>query len=487
MKLPKFDWKKFKGSFRTRSFRAGGYSVAAAVIVLAIAIAANVFVNALPASITQFDITSNQLFTISEQTEQILNGLEDEVTVYWVVQDGKENATLEMLLDRYEALSSKIKVVKKDPDVYPTFVEQYVSGSYYNNSLIVECGTRSRFVSYEDIYEYDYSDYYYTGEYTERFAGESALTSAISYVTNESLPKLYTLTGHGEITLPSSFQTAVQKENMDLETLSLLTVDEIPEDADCILICAPQSDLSEAEKDMLLAYVRGGGNLLALTDPLEDGTRLANLEALMAEYGVSTAEGVVIEGDRNYYALGAPYYLLPSVNSSHTITSPLSESGYYVLLSVAQGLTVSDTLPEGVSVTKLLTTSDSAFSKLAGYGLTTYEKETGDIDGPFALAVAVTQTLEDGEGHIVWVSSSSLLDETVNTQISGGNLDFFLNALGWMCEHEDSISIHSKSLDYEPLTMSSGTASALTVLVVAVIPLVYLGIGIYTWIRRKRR
>lgn len=486
MKLPKIGLKKpdIKGSFQTRSFRVGGYSVAAAVIVLAIVIAANLFVNALPASITQFDTTANQLFTISEQTEDILSGLEEPVTIYWVVQAGYEDENLEMLLDRYEALSNQIQVVQKDPDVYPTFVQQYVTGTFYNNSLIVESGERYRFVSYEDIYEYELDDSSWS--YSESFAGESALTSAVSYVTNGELPKVYTLTGHGESELSTTFQTAVAKENMELEDLSLLTADEVPEDADCVLIYAPKSDIAEEEKELLLAYVQSGGSLFLVTDPLEDGAALTNLEALMAEYGVSAAEGVVIEGDRNYYALGAPYYLLPDL-ASHTITSPLSESGYYVLLSVAQGLTVSDTLPDGVSVTELLTTSSAAFSKIAGYGLTTYEKESGDIDGPFALAVAVTQTLDEGESHIVWVSSSALLDDATNSTISGGNQDFFLNALGWMCEHEDSISIHAKSMDYEYLTMSSATASQLTILVIAVIPLVYLGTGICTWIRRKRK
>lgn len=67
----------------------------------------------------------------------------------------------------------------------PTFVQQHTEGTIYNNSLVVECGDRNTYISYTDIYEYDYSDYYTTGSYSESFAGESALTSAIDYVTNE--------------------------------------------------------------------------------------------------------------------------------------------------------------------------------------------------------------------------------------------------------------------------------------------------------------
>lgn len=473
--------------FNTKAFRIGGYSILASVIAIAIAIMANIFINALPATLTQFDTTSNQLFSISEQTESILKNLEDDITIYWVVQSGYEDSTVENLITRYKALSNKITITKKDPDVYPTFVAQYTSENIYNNSLIVECGERSRYVSYEFIYEYDYTNYYYDGTYDVSFAGENLLTSAISYVTNDELPTIYMLTGHGEAELAETFKSAITDENMTIEEFSLLTVDAVPEDADCIFINSPQGDISEEEKTLLLTYLQGGGNLYLISGPLESGERLTNLEALMAEYGVTTNEGIVVEGDRNYYAFGTPYYLLPDM-ASHTITEPLINSRYYVLLSIAQGLTISDGLRNGLSVTDLLVTSDKAFSKTAGYALQTYSKEDGDIDGPFALAVAITDTIADStEAHIVWVSSAALVDDWSNTKVSGGNLDFFINVFGWMCELEDSISIHSKSIDYNMLTVDEGTASILIALVVGIIPAAYLIIGICIFVRRKRR
>lgn len=486
MKIPKFSFAKFKASFKTRSFRVGGYSVVAAVIVVAIAVAANFFVNALPSGWTQIDTTSNQLFTISEQTENIVSSLEQDVTIYWVVQSGAEDSTVGNLLDRYKGLSDHISVVKKDPDVYPTFIQQYTS-TIYNNSLIVESGERYRYVSYEEIFVYDYSSYYYTGSYDVSFDGESVLTSAIDYVVSEDMPKIYSLTGHGESSLSSNFSSAVEKENMELEEVSLLTLEAVPEDADCILIYAPQSDISTEEKTMLEEYLGNGGNLVLITDPPQDGA-LENLEALMAYYGVTAAEGIVVEGSQSNYARGTPYYLLPDYGS-HDITASLEDGGYYVLLPIAQGLTVSEELPTNVTVTELLTTSDSAFSKVAGYNLTTYEREAGDIAGPFALAVAITEELDDGiESNIIWVSSTSLLDDQTNTQVSGGNQDLFLNMLNYLCEPEgSSISIHAKSLSYEYLTMDNGTTTILTMLVLGIIPIAYLTVGIVVTVRRKRR
>ena len=234
-------------------------------------------------------------------------------------------------------------------------------------------------------------------------------------------------------------------------------------------------------------YLSRGGKVVYLSDPPQDGA-LTNLESIMAYYGISAAEGIVVEGDQNRYIWGMPYYLLPELNS-HTITYPLMEENYSVLLPLAQGLIMEETENENISTSELLTTSDSAFSKAAGYQMTTYEKEDGDIDGPFALAVAASETLDDGiYSDVVWISSTSLLDEQTNEMVAGGNQDFFLNVLNFLCDAEESsISIHAKSLSTEYLTMQSSTVTLLTVLLVAIIPAAYLAIGIIIWFRRKRR
>ena len=117
------------------------------------------------------------------------------------------------------------------------------------------------------------------------------------------------------------------------------------------------------------------------------------------------------------------------------------------------------------------------------------EQEEGDVAGPFALAVAASETLDDGiYSDVVWISSTSLLDEQTNEMVAGGNQDFFLNILNFLCDAEESsISIHAKTLSTEYLTMQSSTVTLLTVLIVGVIPAAYLAIGITIWFRRKRR
>lgn len=475
-----------KASFTTRSFRVGGYSVVATAIVLAIIVAANLLVQALPQSITKLDTTAIQMYTLSDQTEQILDSLDKDVTIYWIVQGGYEDTTLKPLLERYDTKSDRVSIEKIDPDLYPTFVETYADGEVTNNCLVVMCGERRRFVGDEDIYVENYTDYYTTGEIAYDFAGENAITSAIDFVVSENLPKVYTLTGHGEVALSSGFADALDSENILTDSLSLITTGGVPTDADAVLILAPESDISEDEKAMLAAYAQAGGNLMYISTPPQD-TVFTNLNSLMGRYGISVQDGVLVEGNPNYYMFEAPYYLLP-VLQSHAITAPLTEDGYKVLLPIAQGLTIAQELPENVTASSLLISSTASFSKAAGLNLTTYEKEAGDTDGPFHLAVAAEHAIdEETVSHGVWISCPMILDESTNAQISGGNMDFFLNAINWMCEQEDRISIRVKSLAYETLTITRSVATAMAIAVVAVIPLSFLAVGIIIWFRRRRK
>ncbi|MEZ3461217.1 MAG: GldG family protein [Lachnospiraceae bacterium] len=461
------------------ALQGGTYAMAVTAIVFAILAAANVLASALPKTLTQHDISSTKLYSVTSNTKVVVNALDQDVTIYWIVQADREDAVIENLLGKYESLSGHIEVVKKNPDIYPTFAEQYTSEQVQNNSLVVTCGERSRFISYDDIYLYDTNMNAYS--YDVSFDGEGAITSAIDYVVNEDQPKMYVLEGHGEAELPASFGDQIGKENIELCTFSLLTADAIPEDADGIFIYAPSSDISTEEKDLLSAYVSGGGKLMVMAGPTEDGT-LKNLYGILADHGVQAADGVVVDTDRGHFAFQAPYVLLPDIAGSE-ITDPLIEENYYAIMPIAQGLTVTEDTGTA-AVTELLTTSEASFSKIAGYALSSYEKEEGDIDGPFALAVSVQC---ENEGEIIWFASSQFLDEMYNAYSSGANLDLAMNALSFIIGETEAVAIRSKSLNYNYLTISDSTSSFLKTMMIGVFPLAYLGIGICVVVGRRKR
>ena len=108
------------------ALRGGAYSITISAVVLAILVVVNIFASALPANLTRYDISASKLYSITSNTKVVVNALEQDVTIYWVVQSGQEDEVIENLLGKYDSLSDHIQVVKKNPDVYPTFAERGV-------------------------------------------------------------------------------------------------------------------------------------------------------------------------------------------------------------------------------------------------------------------------------------------------------------------------------------------------------------------------
>lgn len=288
----KNDWKtklrqlaaENRQALTTRTAKVGGYSVLLALIVLAILVAVNVLFSVLQSKYTQFDISAAQLYSLTSDTKVVATNLDKDVTIYWIAQAGQESTVLDKLLDRYQDLSDHITVVKKDPDTYPTFAQQYTDKTVVNNSLVVECGDKNRYISYDDIYKVDTTSYYTTGSVSQSFDGEGQITSAIDYVVSDELPKIYLLSGHGEGALSDTFSDELTRSNYEtVSDFSLLNVDETPEDCDTLLINAPTSDISKEELTMLRSYVQGGGKLMVLSGP-QKSTALTNLDSLLVDY-----------------------------------------------------------------------------------------------------------------------------------------------------------------------------------------------------------
>ncbi|MBR6740820.1 MAG: GldG family protein [Clostridia bacterium] len=467
---------------KNRNFRAGGYSVILTLLALAAVIAVNVFAAMLPSDLTKFDTTSDALFTLSDQSKQIVSSLESDVTVYLVAQTGNENTNIVSLLEKYEAAGSRLDVVYKDPVLYPKFVSEYTDEELEENSIIVVSDKRSRVIPYGDIIVstvtgIDYTTYAYNYSYS--FNGESEITSAIDYVTTDVLPVLYSLTGHGETALPESILKSIAHENINLKDLSIIASG-IPDDCSCLLISSPVNDISDYELEEILDYLDLGGRLILLSD-FTDKAR-PNLDALMADYGITVNSGYVVEQSaQNYYSL--PYYLLPDIGR-HEITAPLIDGKYYVLFPIAQGFESAEAVRSTVNLTPLLLTSDKAYIET---DTESQEKNDGEKEGRFMLAVAITETVDNGQTRIVCFSSSFFLEQQIDNLVSGANSDLLLNSVGWICERENSISIRAKSLDITQLVIDQGSVDLIRTVIIFVIPLAVVAIGVIVVVRRRQR
>ena len=480
----KFDKKKLIGTISKKHIKNGSYTMVMSVIFIAVVIVINMIVSTIPSKYSEIDISSQKLYSIGDETKKMLKDLEKDVTIYQIAQSGSEDENISSLLKKYEDESKHIKVEQKDPVVNPKFVSQYTSDDLSANSLIVVCGDRNKVIDYNNIYEtsIDYQTY---SSQTTGFDGEGQITSAIGYVTSENLPVLYTVEGHGEKDMDSSIKEDIEKANMDIKSLNLLTEGSVPDDADCLFIDSPSTDFSSDEKDAIIEYLENGGKAIIFSDYTTED--MPNFDAILENYGVQRTEGVVFEGDNQHYAMQMPYYLVPTINSTDA-SSETASAGYYVLAPYAQGIKQLNDVRDTVKIESILTTSDQAYSK-TDLNSNTIEKEDGDVEGPFDLGVSITENLDDDkETQIVYYSTSNLMDSQTNQMVSGGNEKLIMESLKWMTDTEESasVSIPSKSLEVSYLTITDYDAAFWKICTIALIPGIFLVIGFVVWIKRRK-
>ncbi|MCC8044277.1 MAG: Gldg family protein [Clostridiales bacterium] len=386
--------KKGKGN-KMKDFRQlkhGSYSIALSLIVIVAVIMINLIVGQIPSQYTQIDLSGQQLSVLTDTTKELVEGLTEDVTIYYILEDSNRDTTVSRLLERYNDLSSHLTVVEKDPVLYPQFTSQYTDETLTDNSVIIVCGDDSKVVEYDDMYEVEYSYSYYSySSSTTGFDAEGQITSAIAALVSDDLPKLYTLTGHNELELTDTLTSSIEKENIEIEELSLLSSDGVPEDADCLMILSPTSDISSTEAQMILNYLRRGGSAIIITDYTSE--ELPNLATVLEYYGTELVEGIIFEGNANYYYSQYLYYLLPDINSTD-VSSDLASAGSYVMLASAQGIETAEDARDTLTIDSVLTTSDQAYSKVNVQNMTTYSQEDDDISGPFDIGVIITETVE---------------------------------------------------------------------------------------------
>lgn len=476
-----------KKDMKTRKFKMGGFSLVSTVLFVAVVIILNIGVSKLPVSLLQKDITADKVYEISDLSKSIAEKLEEEVTIYWLVTEGNEDTNIQHFLERYDELSGYIKVERVDPSQYPVFASDIAEAekldSIIDNSLYVVCGNRARYIERSKLYSDEYTDGY--GSQIERyFYGDSCITSAVDYVAFGSSANMYILNGHGEGMMSSDYVNAVEKLNVNIKDLSIVTEGTIPDDADVVFICAPAGDISKEEEALLFDFLQKGGRLLVVTYPADnDGHH--NIEELMNYYGVTAVPGYVMEGDSSLIAGSTPAVMIAGY-TDHKIVESIANAGMYVMLYTPQGLVVNSDLRDTLSVTPLLISSEKAYVKSAITN--SYSKEEGDLSGQVAYAVAIDETVDGVNSKIVWIACDAILADDINEMVSGGNQEVLLNSISYLTKGEEgNLSIHPKNLKYEYLLFNGSQGTMLSVLVIGIIPLIYVAIGLVIYFKRKKK
>ncbi len=470
-----------KASFTSKKFKGGAYATLISTIVIIMVLLINIFVSELDLKV---DLSSEGMYTLTKETKEYVNGVNDDITIYYMAQTGNEDPTIKEIVDKYPTLSENISVVYKDPVLYPKFASQYVDDTVTENSILVVNSTnqRAKYVDNYDLFEYEMDNSTYQS-YQSAIDVEGQVTSAIQYVTTEDLPVMYMVEGHGETAITDTVASSLAKVNVTTNTLATLTEESIPEDCSILLINAPQTDYSEDEITMIKDYLAKGGDAIILANYVKEG--LTNFNSLVNYYGISFVDGIVLEGSTGYYMGQYVNNLVPSLES-HDITSSIKSNKTSVVVPTAKGIQILDSARSTTKIEPLMTTSDASYSKL-DVNSTNVEMEAGDIAGPFYLGVAITETYNDVETKLVVYGSSQMLAEDLVSYASIGNLDLFLNSVNFISDQGNTLAIRTRSYTQQYLSLNAAQSNFWAATVVIIIPVLVLVLGGFICIRRRKR
>lgn len=472
---------KIKETFKSIKFKGGAYTTAVSLVVIVIILLVNIIVTELG---IQIDVTSDNLYTLTDTTKDYVKSIDDEVTLYYLVEAGNEDQQTKEVVDEYKSLGGNIKVEYKDPVLNPQFSKNYVDDDISQNSVIVvnQTSGKAKYVDYSSMYltEVDYNT---MQQSVTGIDVEGKITSAIQYVTAENLPIMYIVEGHGEMETSTILTDSMDKENITAKTFNTLTSEKVPEDCSLLLVKAPSTDYTDKEVDIIKEYLQNGGDAIFLLDNVSK--TLPNMNRLLEYYGITTVDGMVVETDPNHYMGQYMNNLVPNIEN-HGITSNLTKDQKAVVIPIGTGIELLDTARSTIETEYLLRTSESAFSKTNAES-TSVNKEEGDIDGPFTLGMVLSENYNDVETKIVVLGSPLVIEDSLLSYQSVGNLELFLGSINYVVDREESLAINSRSYGLEQLYLTGSQVYFWAAVVVIVIPAATLiAGGIIVYKRRKK-
>lgn len=473
----------FKKSFSNRRFKMGGYQTLVIVIVLVVVIGLNLVVNKLNITV---DLSSDQKYTLTEDSKKLAESIQDEVKMYYMCQEDKEEVMIEKVLQQYDGLGN-IEVIKKDPVIYPAFSKAYTEDEIQSNDVIVvnETKDRNKLVKSSEMIVSDMDYTTYSQSYS--LDAEGQLTAALQSVTSAETIKMYFTSGHKEIQVNDVLADLLRKSNVDYEDFTTTSGEPIPDDCKLLVINAPQYDFSEAEYKNISDYLAEGGKAIFFLNALAT-EKLTNYEKLLSDYGVNVVEGGLSDA-KGAMDKGYPVILAPHVED-HEITADIGDT--QVIVPLSKGMTTQSDVRSTLSVSSFLTTTESAFSKV-DLSSETADKEEGDIDGPFSVGLAIKDTYTEktkGEGkatEIIVFGSGNFTDVSFIENNQFGNRSVLLNSISYLCgSPTQTLAIPVRNLNEESVRIQEGDRIFFTVVLVVLIPLALLIFGFVIWYRRRK-
>ena len=442
----------------------------------------------------RFDVTSTRVFSLAQQTRQVLDGMDSPVraNAFFIPNDPTtafQQQQAEDLLNEFARRSSNFTYRFIDPELNRTIAVQYDVTDY---PVIV----------FEDL---------------ETFAQQSVFAfnqqefvTGILVSTGEEQKHVYHLTGHEEASLtrdPATGETdddgfdfalqGMQRDNYRVLPLNLVQDGAIPQDAAVVIVPGPKRDLSEAETQAFMDYLIRGGKAIFMLDPdAPDSYR-----ALLLQWGVQVGTTPVADLISN--VAGEPTTpMLQRANSQFVsggltgvdIANQLDVAFFSDATAVLPALPPED-MPTWMQYKPIGHTTPASW-------LETNPEEVSfdigdDVSGQFDIAAAMEAGGTLG-GRSLEVAPEQG-DDTLAKLVVFGDSDFarnkfffssdnsnlMLNSVNWLAGDYNLISIREPFIASRPIIVNSRERDFIQWSSWFLPPLVMLAIGVAVWWRRR--
>ena len=466
------------------------------VVLLCLLAAGTFLVNVIAGALDErfslsYDLTANAAYEIGPETKGLLNTLDKDIQIY-VLAD-KNNFTAnsyfiqtQRILEKYPEASSRVKLDYVDYVSDPTFASQFPDLELSQGDLLVVCGDKVKQIQFSAMFNYSYND---GGDlYIVSSRAEEAMTSAIVNVLADRQVHVAVLAGNNVADM-SAFTQLLTDNNYVVSSVNLAT-DPLDGTYDLALLLAPQIDLSEDALAKLDAFLYNNGEygkMLFCTADVSQN-ELPNLAAFLKEWGVVVGGGAVFETEQNRTYQYQPFYPVTDYEDE-TYRDMLLDSSMPVLMPLSH------------PVQLLYKAQDNNLNKtLLSFGATSGVRpadagEDFSVDqaqmGPMPALVLASKMIYDNNGMIAHQSqilvsgSTAMLDTFCIQNTSLANSAYLLGIFNTAFDVDNSVKIEPKSLAGGTLSISTGGANAIGIILAGVVPLLILVSGVVIWLVRR--
>jgi ABC-type uncharacterized transport system involved in gliding motility auxiliary subunit len=408
----------------------------------------------------RFDLTSEKLYTLSDQTRKTVAGLRKDVTVMRFAKN--PDADLGDRMMEYKSLSPRIHYEVVDPDAKPEVAKQY--GVARAGQVIVTSGSRIERLENTD---------------------EVDITSAILKVSSDAQKTVCFVEGHGEKSITasdahgySSVAAELSRENYQTKSVNLVSSNEVPPDCTVLVEAGPAQSLFLQEVEMIGKYLDNGGKALILVDPQVD----AKLDGIFQAWNIAVPGNIVIDasGVGRMFGTGPAVPLVVDYG-----TSPITRNFERTMtfFPLARTVSIADKSKSDVQSTELLKTSPASFAVKSIAGHEVKFDPAKDTRGPLSLGVAAERKTNGKDARLVVIGDSDFAsNQWVGLQRNG---DLFYNTINWLAEEENLISIRPKSPENRRVNLTEAQQKGLEWFSLLLLPGVVILSGVYIWWTRR--